>query len=67
MIQEEESAEDADTLVSRINQLGSVTNQNASASAELSEDAAGLASELRRLRELAAHFADRLGNRSSKP
>jgi methyl-accepting chemotaxis protein len=65
VMQAEESADDAETLLDRINQLGSVTTQTASASAELSEDVAGLASELRRLRELAAQFADRLQNGSS--
>ena len=65
VMQAEESAEDADTLVNRINQLGSITARNANASAELREDAAGLASELRRLRELAAQFADRLDIGSS--
>jgi methyl-accepting chemotaxis protein len=65
VMQAEESADDADMLVEKINQLGSVTTRTASASAELSEDAAGLAIELRRLRELAAQFADRLQNGSS--
>jgi methyl-accepting chemotaxis protein len=65
VMQAEESADDADTLANRINQLGSITTQAASASAELSQDAAGLASELRRLKHLAAQFADRLQNGSS--
>jgi methyl-accepting chemotaxis protein len=65
VMQAEESAEDADTLVERINQLGSITAEAASSSAQLSQEACSLASELRRLKESAAQFADRLQNGKS--
>ena len=62
VMQAEESAEDADTLVERIGQLGSATTEAASSSARLREEAFSLAGDLRKLKESAAQFAERLRN-----
>jgi methyl-accepting chemotaxis protein len=59
-MQAEESAEDADALVERIHQLASATSQTSSNSARLSDEVSELALELRRLKEAAGQFAERL-------
>jgi methyl-accepting chemotaxis protein len=60
VMQAEESAEDADALVERIHQLASATSQTSSNSARLSDEVSELALELRRLKEAAGQFAERL-------
>ena len=59
VMQAEESAEDTDSLVDRINQLAATAKEAANASGGLTNAVAGLAEDLRRLKQAAADFVAR--------